>query len=149
MGDLLVRAVARYPDQRALIDNSETVTYRELGVRVSRAAALLRRVGVRRGQGVAQLAGNSITTWVVQAATYIIGARYVGLNPHAGTDDVDFILRDSASEVLIVDQEHAPRVVVASMAVGRVLDQEDVRAAAQQGTDSATEARLVPRGTGW
>ena len=52
---------------------------------------------------MAQLATNSADAWVVQAATYALGARFVGLHARGSLDDQTFMVTDSEAATLVVD----------------------------------------------
>ena len=103
MADLIARALVRFPERTAMVDDTGPVTGRQLADRISRVARVLEAAGVRRGDGVAQLATNSVNAWVVQAATYFLGARFIGLHARGSLDDQTFMLADSAAATLVVD----------------------------------------------
>jgi len=108
MADLIDRALRRFPGHTAMVDHRGPVTYAELADRISRAARVLETAGVARGSGVAQLASNRVDAWVVQAATYFLGARFVGLHARGSLDDQTFMLTDSGAATLVVDAEVHP-----------------------------------------
>ena len=103
MADLIARALGRYPERTAIEDHTGPVTYRELDDRIRRVARVLEGHGVCRGGGLAQLATNSIDAWVVQAATYFLGARFIGLHARGGIEDHVFMLSNSGAAGLVVD----------------------------------------------
>jgi fatty-acyl-CoA synthase len=108
MGHLAARAFARFPSDVAMIDAHASITYESLGSMVGTAMDRLRAVGVVRGGGVAQLAGNSAQAWAVQCATYCLGARFVGLHARGSVQDQRFMLTDSRVESLVVDDLKHP-----------------------------------------
>ena len=108
MADLIDRALRRFPDHTAMVDDRGPVTYAQLADRISRAARVLEAAGVARGSGVAQLATNRVDAWVVQAATYFLGARFVGLHARGSLDDQTFMLTDSGAATLVVDADVHP-----------------------------------------
>jgi fatty-acyl-CoA synthase len=111
MADVFFRTARRFPDRVAMVDAEGSITYRELAGRVAKVAHVLQTADVGRGDGVAQLAGNSSRAWVVQFATYALGARFVGLHERSGDDDLRFVLDDSEVSTLVVDDElHPDRV---------------------------------------
>lgn len=57
LGELITHAIATYPEHTAFVDASgTTTTYEELGHRIAWLIAELRRLGLRHGDVVAQLA---------------------------------------------------------------------------------------------
>ncbi len=58
IGDLIREQAARAPDRVGLIFEGREFTYREMNERANKAAAVLRELGVGRGDRVAWLARN-------------------------------------------------------------------------------------------
>jgi fatty-acyl-CoA synthase len=102
-GELIRRAVDRWPDRVALVDQSESVTYREFGRRVACVVEALAGLGIGRGDGIAQLSANRIDAFVVNAAASTAGIRYTPLHPLGAEDDQAYIIEDAEVAALIVD----------------------------------------------
>ncbi len=102
-GDLIRRAVDRWPDRTAFIDDDERITYRAFGERVARIAEALGDFGLRRGDGIAQLASNRIDAFAVNAAALVAGIRFTPLHPLGAADDQAYILEDAEIAALVVD----------------------------------------------
>ena len=102
-GELIKRAVERWPDRTAFIDDDETVTYQEFGGRVARVCEALAGLGLVRGDGLAQLSSNRIDAFVVNAAANVAGIRYTPLHPLGAVDDQAYILEDGEIAALVVD----------------------------------------------
>jgi fatty-acyl-CoA synthase len=102
-GALLITAIARHPDKRAIADNHTRWTYRELGEAAGRVIALFRSLGLRRGGAVSVLSSNRVETWAVVTAAAIMGLRYTPLHPLAAEDDQAFIVEDAEIDALIVE----------------------------------------------
>jgi len=110
LGDLIVEAVARYPDRVALVDVDGTeVTYSEMGARIARAMHRLSAIGLASGEAVAQLSGNRVELFCVMAAAYIGGWCSVTLHPMNSAEDHAFVLRDSRAKVFISEDKYAGR----------------------------------------
>ena len=101
--DLIVRAIQRWGDRVAFIDGAEEVTYREFGRRLSRMVQSFAALGLRKGDGLAQLAPNRIDAFTVMAACFCSGVRYSPLHPLGSIDDHAFILDDAEIDTLVVD----------------------------------------------
>ncbi|GAA4524072.1 MULTISPECIES: class I adenylate-forming enzyme family protein [Nonomuraea] len=103
----------RYPERTAVVDENSRVTYAELADRAYAVAAGLRADGVRRGDTVGILAGNSI--FVVEAYLGVLcaGAVPVMYNWRWATPELVFGLNDSRAEVVLVDQEWVASVKAA------------------------------------
>ncbi len=103
--DLLARlteeAAATVPEQIALIQNGEQVTYAELHGRVLRCAAWLRANGIGAGGRIGYLGLNSADYVVLMQASLRVGAILVAINWRLAPPEIDFILTDSGVELLV------------------------------------------------
>ena len=104
MGELYVRAVKRYPERIALVDADESITYRELGERMTGYAAALFSLGLKTGDAIAQLSTNRIDTVCMIAAASMAGLRYTPLHPLGSEADQKYILDDAEIDCLVVDE---------------------------------------------
>ena len=115
--DPLRRALQIGADRTAVIDGDRSFTYAEFNNRCERLAGGLYGLGLKAGDRVAILAGNShayIETYVgVPAAGLVV----VPLNTRHAEPELQYALEDSATSVLITDREPG----VLASAVGRVI----------------------------
>lgn len=113
--DFLVSALCRFPDRTALIDGSTSLSYRELSAQISRMAQALKKLGLKRGDGLAQLSQNCTAAAVIQLACYLLGLRYVPLHPLGSADDHAYILQDAEVAAFVFEpagfEKHAARIV--------------------------------------
>jgi fatty-acyl-CoA synthase len=110
IGDVIISALARFPDRIAFVSDEKSLTYRETAQAISRASQWLKSKGLQRGDTVVQLCRNSPEQWIVVAALYIAGLRSVNLHPLGSAADHQFIINDSDAKVVIVD-EHFAKIV--------------------------------------
>jgi len=102
----LRRARQLYGDQAAILNNGQT--YGQFYDRVVRAGHLLDSLGVARGDRVAVLMLNSPRYLEIYYATALTGAVVVPLNIRWSLDEIAFVLNDSGSKALVVDDRFAP-----------------------------------------
>ncbi len=106
LGDLLDQAVARHPDNDAVVyvDRNLRLTYREFGELVDRLAKGLMALGVAENEKVAVWATN-VPDWVaLQFATAKIGAILLTVNANYKSAELDYLLRQSETEnIFIID----------------------------------------------
>ena len=99
---------ARDPDRLAVIDESESVTYRDIDERSTAIAHALRERGVYAGDAVALLARNSSAFVVAQVAISKLGADALYVNTgFAGPQLGDVLLSEGATAV-VADEEFVP-----------------------------------------
>jgi long-chain acyl-CoA synthetase len=82
-----------------------SLTSDEFQDRALRAAALLERCGVASGDGVALCLRNDIAFFEASFGAGILGAYSVPINWHSTEAEAAYILRDSASKVLVIHSD--------------------------------------------
>lgn len=107
-GDLPDAAAARWPAREALVFEAERYTFAELRVEVDRAAKALLSLGVRRGDHVALWLTNRAEWIFLLFALAKIGAVQVPVNTRLRARDVEYVLRQSDSAVLITHDVSGP-----------------------------------------
>lgn len=107
IGSWPARRSRKTPHRVALVHDGRELTYRQLDERVNRLAHALRRLGVDRGDRVAYLGPNHPAYLETLFACGVIGAVFVPLNLRLAGPELEYILADSGSRVLITAPEHA------------------------------------------
>lgn len=105
IGELLDRSVAQYPDNDALISRHQQLrySYRDFHAAVTRAARGLLALGVEPGERVGIWSTNNAEWCITQFATAKIGAILVNINPSYRTSELEYVLRQSGTNVLITE----------------------------------------------
>ena len=104
IGDLLDSQTERFGDREALVhvETGTRFTYREFKDEVDRVARGLMALGIEKGQHVGIWATN-YSEWVVaQFATAKIGAVLVTVNPSYRTHELEYVLKQSEADALIL-----------------------------------------------
>ncbi len=104
---MFLEVVRIYSDRPALVDGGRTITYRELGERVGRIAAQLRRIGVRKGERVALLLANGVEFVETYLGIASVGAIAVPLNVHYQENELLYFVESCGLSVLVTVEEHA------------------------------------------
>jgi fatty-acyl-CoA synthase len=104
IGQCLDEVTAEFPDQHAVVSVAQGVefTYKEFNLVVNRAAKALLALGIEKGERVAIWSTNNYEWIVAQYATAKIGAILVNVNPAYRTHELEYVLRESRSKVLIL-----------------------------------------------
>lgn len=103
LGTLLARSTQRFPDKLAVIHRETRKTYAELDSEVNRVAHALADRGVSAGQRVAIYSHNSYEFVVAYFALARLAAISVPVNFNFTADEVEYVLRDSGSTVVIAE----------------------------------------------
>jgi fatty-acyl-CoA synthase len=104
IGDLLDSQTERYGEGEALVnvEAGTRFTYREFKAECDRVARGLMALGIEKGQHVGIWATN-YSEWVVaQFATAKIGAVLVTVNPSYRTHELEYVLKQSEADALIL-----------------------------------------------
>ncbi|MGE4290933.1 MAG: AMP-binding protein [Desulfovibrio sp.] len=104
LGQILDETVEKYPDNDAVIyvDRDFRLTYREFAEKVDILAKGLMGLGVKKGEKVAIWATN-VPYWVAfQFATAKIGAVLLTVNTYYRNHELDYLLKQSDTENLIL-----------------------------------------------
>jgi fatty-acyl-CoA synthase len=108
----LEASAAKHPDRACLVFYDSVLTYAQVKQECERLAGYLQHeCGVKRGDRVALYMQNS-PQWVI--AFYAIlraDAAVVPVNPMNRTQELEYMLADSGSDVLIAAQELVPQIL--------------------------------------
>jgi fatty-acyl-CoA synthase len=102
LGDLIVQALSRHGSRVAFVAGDRRLTYAQVTKLVSQFMAALASRGVGLGVGVTMLSPNMPESWIVQAATYLLGGRFTGLQALASAEDHVVVCEDAQASVLVV-----------------------------------------------
>lgn len=137
-----------YPDRPAITFEGRTTTYRELDSRVDRLAAELAARGLRPGDRLVVLSGNSDAFGVGVYGGLRAGAIVAPVNPKSAAAEVEHFITDTGANILLVGPECADAVAAwiaahpktaattTVLSLGPAGDLEDVLAAADARPDN-------------
>ena len=107
-GDLADDAAARFGSSEALVFEDNRYSFTEQAAEIDRAAKGLMAAGIEAGDHVA-LWLNNCADWIFIAfALSKIGAVLVPINTRFRTNDLDYVLRQSDSKMLITHDRSGP-----------------------------------------
>jgi acyl-CoA synthetase (AMP-forming)/AMP-acid ligase II len=106
-GSLLDCAVRAYPHKEALVHGDRRVTYAELSHNVDSIAANLLQMGIKKGSRVALLFYNSVELIESILAVFRTGGIAVPLNFRLTGRELEYIINNSGSEILIMGHQFA------------------------------------------
>ena len=104
--DWLTRTAINVPDRLAVAHGPDRWTFAELDRRVALLAGQLASAGVRPGERVALLAGNSLPFVACVHALTRLGAILVPLNLRLTVDELAWQVRDAGVALLLSDAAH-------------------------------------------
>ncbi|AHG62958.1 AMP-binding protein [Advenella mimigardefordensis] len=104
LSEVLAETAAAYPDHDAFIDNDSRETWRSLSVRVDRTAAALWQRGVRKGDHVAVMLGNSVQWLQTFFACARIGAVTVPINTRFKQEELAFCLKQADVKTIVLTE---------------------------------------------
>jgi len=96
-----------HPDQLALVDSKDRITFGEIGEQMERLASGLLDLGIQPGEKVALVLPNENIYAVAMYGIIQMGGISVGLNPTLKLNEFKHIFRDSeAAAVIVSDNIH-------------------------------------------
>ncbi|MCW8378649.1 iron-containing alcohol dehydrogenase [Streptomyces justiciae] len=104
-GELVERRAARQPEMPAIRFEGTTMTYGELGERISHFHAALLHWGVCPGDRVLCVSGNRPEILVALFATARCGAVFVPVDPESRACEIADLMRDTAPTVALAEME--------------------------------------------
>jgi fatty-acyl-CoA synthase len=107
---------AAEPDRVAISSDGDVTTYAELSARSLSAAGALRARGVGPGSSVALLAPNSAEWLAIALGVIRLGATLHAFNTWVRPAELDYLLRASGAEVLVVVDSFAGTVFTDTVA---------------------------------
>ncbi|MGQ0699403.1 MAG: AMP-binding protein [Panacagrimonas sp.] len=108
IGDIIRRPTALHPDKIAFIEGERRMTFRELDQRCNQFANYLRSQGLKQGDAVAALCGNSLDFIVAAYGIARAGMVWVPMNVLLKREQIDYILDKVEARLLIVDTAFLP-----------------------------------------
>jgi fatty-acyl-CoA synthase len=104
IGGLLDDAVSRFPGRDALVDISQgkRYTYQDFSHIVARLAKGLLNLGIRQGEHLALWTPNRSEYIITEFAALKIGAVLVSVDTNAGPQQLEYLLRQSDSQTLVM-----------------------------------------------
>lgn len=105
--EYLWRSVRETPEQAAVSDRTERLTWSELGSRVAESAGGLAGLGVGPGDRVVLLAAPRVGTVVLLWAVLELGAVLVPLHPGLTAPQIAHVVTDCQACLVVTDGQHA------------------------------------------
>ncbi|AKE01512.1 hypothetical protein XU06_31855 (plasmid) [Rhodococcus erythropolis] len=119
-GEILPYAASRFPDKVGLVVGSRRLTYRELDALSRQVATALRRFGIGDGD-VVSLYGQNSWQWIVSYHGALrAGAIVNPVNVMLTGPELEFVLSDCESKVVLAGADQAAVAVAAAHSVGSV-----------------------------
>ena len=103
----LLDALRTHGDRTALVSAGGAIGFTDLLADTYRTARALRRLGVRRADGLVLLAGNGPDALRVRLAGYLLGARFTHVHLGPTTQSVPHILADADPTLVVTDDAGA------------------------------------------
>jgi fatty-acyl-CoA synthase len=109
VSELIEDALGRHPHREAFVAGERRFTYEQSSEVIGRLMSAFTARGVGIHSAVAMLSPNRPESWLAQAAAYMLGASFTGLQVLGSVDDHVFICGDAEASVLVADESCAER----------------------------------------
>ncbi|TAK74781.1 MAG: amino acid adenylation domain-containing protein [Gammaproteobacteria bacterium] len=104
--ELFVQQAQQHPDYLAVYHNDTHVSYKELDDASTQLAHLLIKKGIKPGDLICVLMDRTPTLIVAMLAIFKTAAVYVPINPNYPDERIKFILEDTKSHYVLVNDIH-------------------------------------------
>ncbi|MFH8470696.1 amino acid adenylation domain-containing protein [Streptomyces sp. NPDC017991] len=138
--ELFERQVSAAPDVAAVLFENESLSYRELDARANRLARVLAGRGVGPETVVGVALRRSPDWCVAVLAVMKAGGAYLPLDPAYPAERLTFMVQDSATDLILVDEETDGRLPELSATRLRLNEPEFVAELAGASPDPLTDA---------
>ncbi|OME00565.1 hypothetical protein BSK54_15895, partial [Paenibacillus odorifer] len=105
LADLIERQVAKTPDQIAVINHNNNLTFHELNVEANKLAHRLQQMGASSNTLIGLYMERSLEMVIAMLAIVKSGAAYVPIDPTYPSERVENILKDAAIKILLTDRK--------------------------------------------
>lgn len=121
---LFAEQVRRTPENIAILDDEQQLSYRELDDKSTHVAGILRKKGVTQDSIVAIMVERSIAMMIGIFAIVKAGGAYLPIDPAFPEERIRFMLQDSQARLMLV---HAPTVAGPALEIEQLnLDDEEL-----------------------
>jgi amino acid adenylation domain-containing protein len=120
ISDSFDRQVGRMPESAALVFHEQSLSYRQLGARVSRLAQKLRSIGIGPEMLVGVFIDRSVEMVVAILAILKSGAAYLPLDPSYPSARTKLVLDDSRADAVVTTEGGRLRLPAAAECVSIV-----------------------------
>lgn len=109
ISSLITTACSRYPEKRAIVTSKREVSYAQLQGTIDQLAYILfRQYKLRTNSHVVVIAPINENTIALMIAIWRIGAVYIPIDPIVPKERAQFILKDCAAALVVVENETMP-----------------------------------------
>ncbi|ANU22232.1 class I adenylate-forming enzyme family protein [Planococcus donghaensis] len=120
IGDTVSESCKIYREKLAVVTEEESLSYRQLEELATIIAANLQMRGIKKGDRVAAVVGNSCEFPLLVIACAKIGAVMVPINVKLAVEELQYIIGNSKPSIIISEQEFEGKVKKASEGVSGV-----------------------------
>lgn len=110
VGEMLKRAVHKAPDAEAYVYENNRVTFKEVNERVTKLTAWFQGNGIKKDDKIGFMLKNSLAFPEVAFSTALSGGVGVPINFRLGPKEVEYIVNQSDSKILIIDHEYVEMI---------------------------------------
>ncbi len=108
--DFLIKAEKLYPDYEAVVCNDIRLTYKDVYERALKLAAFLQKKGIEKGDVISILHFNCHYYLEIYFAASFCGAILNSINVRLSSKEIQYILQDSGSKLLITNRRYLKQV---------------------------------------
>jgi acyl-CoA synthetase (AMP-forming)/AMP-acid ligase II len=110
-GNIFLSELDKDPDKEVIIFGEKRFTYRDFKERINRLNNGLLSMGLKKGDHISAMIGNSNAILEVILGPTLTGIITTPINWHLKGEEIEYIVNNSESKVLLVDEEFLSRII--------------------------------------
>jgi len=104
--ELFEKQVLETPDNIAIIDRKEEITYKKLNEKINKFTNYLIKKGVKRDDRICLVMNHSIDMIVAIFSIIKAGATYIPMEPTFPSKRINFIIKESNAKFVVTQEKH-------------------------------------------
>ncbi|MDY6854653.1 MAG: AMP-binding protein [Thermodesulfobacteriota bacterium] len=110
-GNIFLSGLDTYPDKEAIVFGEKRFTYKELKERINRLNNGLLSLGLKKGDHISILSGNSNMMIETILGPSFAGIMTTPINWHLKKDEIEYVINNSNSKLLVVEEQFLDKII--------------------------------------
>ncbi len=110
-GNIFLSDLKKYPNKEAIIYGDKRFTYTDLNKRINRLNNGLISLGLKPGDHIAALVGNSNALLEIMFGPTLAGFFSTPINWHLKGDEIEYVVNNSDSKILFIEEHFLDKII--------------------------------------
>jgi acyl-CoA synthetase (AMP-forming)/AMP-acid ligase II len=110
-GNIFLSGIDKYPDKEAIVFGEKRFTYKEFKERINRFNNGLLSLGLKKGDHISILSGNSNVMIETILGPSFAGIMTTPINWHLKKDEIEYVINNSNSKLVVVEDQFLDKII--------------------------------------